>query len=333
MSIERWDDTEELFHRLAPLSAARRAAALAELAVADPELAAEVESLLVAHDRDGAMDYLVAALAPGHGAPATGHGKLTGQTVLQYEIGKLAGQGGMGVVYQARDTLLARDVALKFLPSWLGNEPVARDRLLTEARAVASLDHPNVCTLLEIGNTSDGKLFLVMPFYEGETIKHRLERGALPAGVTADIAHQVALGLAAAHDCGVIHRDIKPGNLLLTGDGLVKILDFGIAKLADVHLSRTGERPGTILYMSPEQVNGDPLDARTDLWSLGVVMQEMLTGQRPVLGQSTVPALAQAPPELAALVTRLLQRSPADRPASAAALADELAALQGRGRA
>jgi serine/threonine-protein kinase len=327
MGPERWDDAEKWFHRLAPRTAAARAAALRGLAASDPALASDVESLLAAHDRAGVVDRLVATLAPGGGGPVPELGDLAGRQIGQYRIGELLGQGGMGVVYRARGTAHGRDVALKFLPSWLGRDPVARDRFLVEARAASGFEHPNVCTLLEIGDTGDGGLFLVMPLYAGETLQHRLERGAVPPAGAADITRQVALGLAAAHQRGVIHRDIKPGNLFLSDDGLVKILDFGIAKLAGVNLSRTGERPGTFAYMSPEQVNGEPMDARTDLWSLGVVLQEMLTGERPVAGQGTTAALAAAPVDLSAMASRLLQRSPDQRPASAVALADELGAL------
>src|SRR5690606_10697624 len=153
-----------------------------------------------------------------------------------------------GDVYRARDPRLGRELALKFLPRWMGRDPAARERFLVEARVVCSIDHPNVCLLLGLGETDDGRLFLVMPHYEGETLKSRLRRGPLPLREAVDLALQLARGLDAVHRRGIVHRDIKPANILITADGSVKILDFGVAKLTDVELTRTGQHPGTASY-------------------------------------------------------------------------------------
>ncbi len=207
---------------------------------------------------------------------------MIGEVVSHYRITRLLGAGGMGVVYEARDTVLDRPVALKFLPPGALADPDTRVRFIHEAQAASALDHPNVCTVYEIGEAPDGSLFLAMAYYEGETLTARIARGPLAVDDAVDIAGQVAAGLAKAHEHGIIHRDIKPDNIFLTADGLVKILDFGLAKLSGRSLlTREGATPGTVAYMSPEQAGGVGIDHRTDLWSLGVVLSEMLTGRRP----------------------------------------------------
>ena len=188
----------------------------------------------------------------------------------------------MGIVYKAEDTRLHRPVALKFLSQELTRDFDAKQRFIQEARAASSLDHPNICTIYDIDESEDGRLFLGMAYYEGEPLNHRLLRGALDPAAAIDIAKQVASGLAKAHEAGIVHRDIKPANLFVTQEGLVKILDFGVAKLVGrVGLTRTDAVLGTLAYMAPEQRHGREADARTDLWSLGVVLYEMLTGQLP----------------------------------------------------
>src|SRR3954453_11206770 len=171
-----------------------------------------------------------------------------GSAGARYRLLGLIGTGGMGVVYRAEDTLLGRTVALKFLPPMLAPNPGAKARFLNEARTASALDHPNICTLYEVGETVEGQLYLAMAFYEGETLKQRLDRGPLPAAEALDIALQVARGLAKAHCHGIVHRDVKPANLMLTADGLVKILDFGIAWLPGQ--SQSGPLLGTPGYMS-----------------------------------------------------------------------------------
>src|SRR5688500_16170844 len=159
---------------------------------------------------------------------------MEGQTVSHYKILEKAGSGGMGVVYRALDTRLNRTVALKFLPQDLTRDDDARQRFVQEAQAASALDHPNICTIHEIDTTSDGRMFLALGYYEGETLKKRIERGPLSAPEALDVAIQVAQGLVKAHEAGIVHRDIKPANLMLTRDGVVKILDVGIAKLSGV---------------------------------------------------------------------------------------------------
>jgi TolB-like protein len=226
---------------------------------------------------------------------------MIGETISHYQITGKLGEGGMGVVYQAEDTKLKRTVALKFLPPELTRDPDAKSRFVHEARAASALDHPNVCTIHEIDETEDGQLFLAMARYQGETLKARIARGPLPLDEALDIARQVAEGLAEAHQQEIVHRDIKPANLFLTQGGLVKILDFGLAKLADqTQLTRTGTTLGTAHYMSPEQAGGQIADGRSDLWSLGVILYEMITGRVPFAGdhaQAVTYAILNTEPE------------------------------------
>ena len=207
---------------------------------------------------------------------------MIGPTISHYENLQKVGEGGMGVVYRADDTKLMRTAALKFLPPELSRDPEARERFIHEAQAAAGLDHPNICAIHEIGETDDGQAFIAMAHYEGETLKERIARGPLEVEEAFDIAVQVAQGLSRAHEAGVVHRDIKPANIMTTDRGEVKILDFGVAKLAGrTQVTRTGTTVGTAAYMSPEQARGEPADHRTDIWSLGVILYEMLAGQPP----------------------------------------------------
>jgi TolB-like protein len=207
---------------------------------------------------------------------------MIGTTVSHYTILEKLGGGGMGVVYKAQDTRLKRTVALKFLPAAFGLDPDAIARFKNEAEAASSLQHNNICTVHDIDETSDGQLFIVMDFYEGETLKKKIERGPLKIDEAIGLALQVAQGLAKAHEHGIVHRDIKPANIMVTSDGVAKIVDFGLAKLSDrTMLTKTGSALGTVAYMSPEQTKGEVVDSRTDIWSLGVLLYEMITGQRP----------------------------------------------------
>ena len=203
-----------------------------------------------------------------------------------YQIVSQLGQGGMGVVYQAHDPRLDRHVAIKLLPPDMTRDETAKQRFLQEAKAASALDHSNICTIHEINETDDGQLYLVMAHYEGETLKERIARGPLELDDAIDIATQVGQGLTEAHGAGIVHRDIKPANLLVTKTGVVKILDFGLAKLAGAEgMTQTGTTLGTVAYMSPEQLRGEDVDQRTDIWSLGVVLFEMVAGQRPFKGE------------------------------------------------
>lgn len=300
----------------------------------EPELRREVEGLLNAHDRSGLIDRLAEEWV----SPLIDRamGELASEIEPPAQIGHYAviepiGSGGMGVVYSARDVRLDRPVALKFLPPHLITNPAATRRFLQEARTAAALDHPNICTIYDVGETPDGKFFIAMPLYEGETLDRRIARGPLPVAEAVDIALQTARGLALTHQRGIVHRDLKPANLFLTDDGPVKILDFGIAKLSGVARTATGERVGTVAYMSPEQARGDEVDQRTDIWSLGAVLYEMLTGRQVFPGNEHVAVVhailheavtplrtlqPDVPEELERAVVAMLARDPAARPAS-----------------
>ncbi len=226
---------------------------------------------------------------------------MIGKTVSHYKITRELGAGGMGVVYEAVDTKLDRTVALKFLPPESTRDPDAKARFVHEAKAASAIDHPNVCNIYEIDETDDGQLFLAMACYEGETLKDRIARGPLPIADALDITRQVAEGLAEAHAREIVHRDIKPANIFITEDGVVKILDFGLAKLAGLtQLTQEGTTLGTAHYMSPEQAGGQEVDHRSDLWCLGVVLYEMVSGRVPFQGdhaQAVAYALLNSDPE------------------------------------
>jgi serine/threonine protein kinase/Flp pilus assembly protein TadD len=211
---------------------------------------------------------------------------MIGQTVSHYKILERLGGGGMGVVYKAEDTRLKRTVALKFLPAAFSLDPDAKMRFKREAEVASALDHPNICTIYDIEETSDGEIFISMAYYEGETLKERIEHGPLPLGDAMDIALQVARGLGAAHEAGMVHRDVKPANIMVTAKGEVKILDFGLAKLAgQAGLTKTESTVGTVAYMSPEQSRGEEVDRRSDIFSFSVMLYEMITGHRPFRGE------------------------------------------------
>lgn len=220
---------------------------------------------------------------------------MEGRTVAHFQLEERLGAGGMGVVYRATDTRLGRVVALKFLAAHLVADEDSRRRFLQEARATAALDHPHLCPVYDIGTTDDGTIYIALPFYEGTTLKHALAAGPLPMDEAVDVVEQMADGLREAHAHGIVHRDLKPSNVMRTGDGQVKILDFGLAKLAaDPSVTRPGTTMGTLTYMAPEQLRGEGVDRRADLWALGVVLYESLTGERPFAGQGSSAAAAPA---------------------------------------
>lgn len=226
---------------------------------------------------------------------------MIGRIVSHYKVVDELGGGGMGRVYRAEDTRLGRDAALKFLPPDLTRDPEARERFKLEARAASSLDHANICTIYDVDETEDGQLFIAMAFYAGQTLKAKLAAGPLELQEVVDIAGQVADGLASAHENGIVHRDIKPANLMVTERGRVKILDFGVAKLAgEVGITRTGTTLGTLAYMAPEQIEGTAVGPATDLWALGVILYQMLTGTLPFSGRTeaeTIAAILAVEPE------------------------------------
>jgi tetratricopeptide (TPR) repeat protein len=270
---------------------------------------------------------------------------LVGKLVSHYEITAKLGGGGMGIVYAAKDTRLGRLVALKFLPPQWGHDASAQQRFIREAQAASSTDHRNICTIHNIETTDDGQLFIVMAHYKGQTLKQKLEHGPLDLDEAIDIAAQIAEGLAKAHEQGIVHRDIKPGNLMITEDA-VKILDFGLAKFADaLQLTIPGSTLGTVAYMAPEQARGEEADVRSDVWALGVVLFQMVTGEVPFKG-AYAEAISYAirndpPPPLSVggraipegierVVLRALQKDLAQRFQTARELARELRLLQGR---
>jgi len=211
---------------------------------------------------------------------------MIGKTISHYKILEPLGRGGMGVLYRAQDIKLKRTVALKFLPPGLTQDPEVKRRFVQEAQAASALDHPNICTIHEIDETEEGQMFICMACYEGETLKKKIERGPLKLEETVDIAIQVAQGLSEAHSHNIVHRDIKPGNLFVAQDRMVKILDFGLAKLAgQTRITKIGTAVGTVAYISPEQARAEQIDHRTDIWSLAVVLYEMLTGELPFKGK------------------------------------------------
>ena len=253
---------------------------------------------------------------------------MIGQTISHYKILSKLGEGGMGVVYKAEDLKLNRFVALKFLPPHVSDDD-ATQRFVNEAHAVSALDHPNICAIHEIDQTPEGQMFIAMPCYEGASLQAIVKEGPLDLGQAVDIASQVTKGLAKAHEKGIIHRDIKPGNILVTSDGLAKIVDFGLAKLAtQTRLTRAGTTVGTVMYMSPEQAKGEETDQRSDIWSLGVVLYEMVTGRAPFRGeheQAIIYSIVNQAPELVSrllpgvpkgldrIVAKALAKSPSDR--------------------
>jgi serine/threonine-protein kinase len=337
----RWDEIQSTFDTLVELDDVERGSRLTALRNSDPELRAAVELLLAA---DSEVDARLAALDDvffPQSLPSSDPLGLAGQTVSHFEIGESIGAGGMGVVYRARDIRLGREVALKFLLPSFGLAAGAEARFLREARLVATLDHRNLCAVHEVGMSDDGRPFLAMTLYPGETLKARMTRdGPMPVSDVLAIARQVSDGLDCAHRAGIVHRDLKPGNIMLLPDGTAKILDFGLAKAKDQSLTESGARFGTVSYMAPEQIRGETADARADLWALGVVLYEMLTARKPfggeqdiaiahaILHEAPVPLIVHRRDLSAAvedLVLRLLQKNPAKRYATASELLSEIA--------
>lgn len=319
-----------VFEQVLKLPMEARDAFVENLIEENPSLGAEVKSLLAAYTQDGVTEELNQALADAL-FPRWPDLKLgIGRQISNYEILDRLGVGGMGVVYKARDLRLNRLVALKFLAPHLSANSEAKKRFMQEARAASALDHTNICTVYEIDETDDGLVFIAMAYYEGETLKQRIDQGPLAEHEVIEIGLQMAEGLGRAHEAGIVHRDVKPANTILTLRGDVKLLDFGIAKLdGTTNLTRKGATLGTIGYMSPEQARGHDVDQQTDLWALGVVLYEMLAGRRPfdaradeailysILNSAPAPLVSHNPEvsrPLEKLVARLLEKKPHKRP-------------------
>ncbi|MBC7895036.1 MAG: serine/threonine protein kinase, partial [Cytophagaceae bacterium] len=341
LTPEQWGRLEEVLAAAIELPPEERAALIERACAGDARLRAEVESLLVAHEKPGVLDVPISRRNSSPGVH--GGGFAPGSVVAHYEIGELLGSGGMGVVYRARDLRLERTVALKFLPTLLSADAHAKRRFLVEARAAAALEHVHVCTIHEIGETDEGQLFIAMAFIEGESLRRLIDRGALTVSRAVTIARQLASALQAAHEHGIVHRDVKPANVMLTRDGSVKLVDFGVAKLEGSTLTGAGGTPGTMSYMSPEQVRGEEVDCRTDVWATGVVLFEMLAGSRPFIGDTDAATLhaitaaepkqlralrANAPQGLERVVARALDKVRERRFPSAAALEAALESVE-----
>jgi len=269
---------------------------------------------------------------------------MVGKTISHYHVLEELGHGGMGIVYKAQDTRLDRTVALKFLPSHMGADPEAKERFMLEARTASALDHPNICTIHDIGTSDEGHMFIVMAYYDGKTLKHLIEDGPLTVERCAEITTEIAEGLRRAHQAEIVHRDIKPANIMVPDGRHVKILDFGLAKLRGrTDLTKAGSTMGTAGYMSPEQVSGAPVGEQSDIWSLGVVFYEMLTGQNPfageydaamaysILNQDHAPVQSlrpEVPDDLALVIDKALKKDPTERYADVEAFLQDLRAEQ-----
>jgi eukaryotic-like serine/threonine-protein kinase len=338
MTPERWQQVKAVFQSALDREPRERALFLAQACADDPHLRSEVEALIssyrqVEDEQAGgsletvAVDVAEQMLAGQRAAPTVG------QKVGHYELVKKIGAGGMGEVYLAHDSRLARKVALKLLPSHVVQDRQRLDRFKQEARAASALNHPNILTIYEIGEET-GRPFIATEFIEGKTLRERIAVARLPIGEALDVAVQVATGLNAAHEAGIVHRDIKPENIMLRRDGYVKILDFGLAKLTKPHANSAeisiqveteeGVVLGTPRYMSPEQARGERVDARTDIFSLGVMLYEIVAGRPPfagatpsemiaaILRDTPLPLTTYAsaiPPELQQIVDRALQKN------------------------
>ena len=345
MTPERWRQVNELFHAVVERDPPAQQQLLDATASSDPELAAEVRSLLAVHASSaGFLEEPVWAADP-HLIMDTRPVALPGTAIGQYRIIREIGRGGMGVVYEAEDLRLRRLVAMKALPARYTRDPMRRERLTREARAAAALAHPSIATIYALDEL-DGALFLVSELVRGETLRDELKRGAVPPSQLLPTLVELASGLAAAHAAGIVHRDFKPENIVRCTDGRVKILDFGLARMAEpdavtqVRLTQTGMAIGTPGYMAPEQLDGREVDARTDVFAFGVVAWELATGSHP-FGASPAELLARMAdmmdgrpvtavgsalpiPALEPLLRRCLRRDPAERFESAEQLVREL---------
>jgi eukaryotic-like serine/threonine-protein kinase len=354
MNRQHWQQVKQIFQSVLEYPPDQRAAFLDEACADDPALRSEVESLISSYDQADGSFQSVAVNVAAHMILDEQAKSVVGQQIGPYIVTAQIGRGGMGEVYLAEDSRLARRVALKLLPSQITQDKQRLERFKREARAASALNHPNILTIHEIGE-AEGRPFIATEFIEGETLRNRIESSPIEVGQVLDIAIQVASGLNAAHQSGIVHRDIKPENIMLRRDGYVKILDFGLAKLLERHaagqeattLVKTDEGVimGTARYMSPEQARGLAVDARTDIWSLGVTIYEMVTGRQPFEGatasdviaailEKEPPALAryapEAPAELPWIVTKALTKEREERYQTAKEMLADLKRLKRR---
>jgi len=332
---ESMQQLEDLFHEAAGLGPQERADFMARVRDSNPALAVAVESLISAHERPDSLIDSPACEAAAELIADTQPALVAGQVVGHYQIVTPLGKGGMGEVYLASDTKLDRKVALKLLPAEFTNHKDLLRRFIQEAKAASSLNHPNIITIHEIGQT-DGVHFIATEFIDGQTLKRRMTRARLKFADVLDVSIQVASALQAAHAAGLVHRDIKPENIMLRPDGYVKVLDFGLAKLTEKSsqskasasevdtMVRGHTKPGTVLgtvdYMSPEQARGKVLDQRTDVFSLGIVLYEMAAGRMPFAAATSVdtlvsilekepPPLDEYAPEVPAEFQRIISKA------------------------
>ncbi len=338
MNNERWQQVESLYHETLEKDPSERTAFLVQACAGDETLLREVQSLLAFDEHaehfieSPALEVAARMVAGEHSNSID-----AGDRFNQYRIISHLGAGGMGEVYLAEDTSLRRNVVLKFLPVALTQDKAHLRRFEVEARSVAALSHPNVCTIHEIIEIEDGRHCIVMEYIAGMTLRERMVNGRISVNETLDIAIQIASALASAHAAGIVHRDIKPENVMLRADGYVKLLDFGLAKLAKMEFGPAdieaetrsielktvpGVLMGTIAYMSPEQARGLPVDARTDVWSLGVVLYEMVAEQQPFVGPTptdVIISIAEREPnplaarQLQSVITKTLAKDRNDR--------------------
>src|SRR6058998_3361669 len=299
MTPARLQTVEEIFHAALDQEPDQIGAFLDAACAGDEVLRGKVEALLASHQL---ADSFIETSAVGIATKIIENGQpdlLAGRTIGHYKLSERIGTGGMGDVYLATDITAGRKAALKLLPTRFTADAERLKRFQQEARAVVGLNHPNILTVYEIGGDHSTH-YIASELIEGETLRQRLMRGRIEVGEAVDVAIQVASALAAAHETGIIHRDIKPENIMLRPDGYVKVLDFGIAKLAEQEAPATmpedealllvetnlGSILGTVRYMSPEQASGAPVDKETDIWSLGVTLYEMVTGHQPFVGEA-----------------------------------------------
>ena len=340
ISDQQWQQAKVVFTEALEHPRSERGEFLERACAGDPRLREEVESLLNSYDE--AHSFMETPAVASAAESLVGQPQFAiGQRIKHYEILNLIGKGGMGEVYLARDTTLGRRIALKMLPEYVRGDSERLRRFKQEARAASTLNHPNVCVIHEVGETDDGHPFITMEYIEGITLRERINAGHLKLSEGLDIAIQIADALSAAHAAGVVHRDIKPENVMIRDDGYVKVLDFGLAKLTEQHRRETSKSmstlmfnssPGTVMgtatYMSPEQARGVAVDARTDVWSLGVLLYEMVAGRPPFTGATATDvvvsivekdpvALSQFAPgtplELERIVKKALRKDPEER--------------------